>query len=151
MVRKSRGAISPRVDQARSRGQILIESAVALMILFLVLLAIVEAGRLLQVHQVLVTAAREGAHLSVKPAFHSSVLATVAEIEAEVDRFLRSGAMDPNLANISINQAKTYGTEPTVYSEVTVTYPYEVVTLALFTDLQVTLTGTSAMRNETSP
>ena len=143
--------MSPSVDEGFSRGQVLVESAVTLMILFFVLLAIVEAGRLLQVHQVLVGAAREGARLSVAPTGATSVLPALADIEAEVDRFLLSGAMDPNLANISINQAKTYGAATPVYSEITVTYPYKVITLSLFADLQVMLTGSAAMRNETSP
>ena len=43
------------------------------------------------------------------------------------------------------------GSVPTEFTRVTVTIPYEVVTVSLFSDLEMTLSGQALMRNETSP
>jgi Flp pilus assembly protein TadG len=117
----------------------------------MILLGIMEAGRFMNVQQTLTDAAREGARLSVAPITQTSTVATVEEIRAEVQRFLDAARIDG--ATIDIERPVVIDTSgvPTEFTRVRVELPYEVLTLSMFSDLQVTLKGEALMRNETSP
>ena len=139
------------VSWREQRGTVLVESAMTLLGFLVVLLAILEAGRFLNVQQVLTDASREGARLAVSPLSGTSTLPTTEEIENEVQRFLQAA----NLASATtVVERPVYivtGGVASVYTRVRVSLPYTVVTLPMFSNLEITLAGEAVMRNETSP
>ena len=131
------------------RGVAVVEAALTILVFFMLLFGIMEAGRVLSMQQTLTDAAREGARLGCAPDAGTTNLPSTAEIETEVRRFLRATAITGE--TISVNAALVEG-DGTVYTQVSVSATHDVIALApLFSDLQLTLTGTSKMRNETSP
>jgi Flp pilus assembly protein TadG len=136
------------------RGAVLVETAVTILLFMVVLLAIFEGGRMLNIQQTITNAAREGARLSVAPLTKTSTLASVADVRTRVRTFLNAtglnGAVVPD-DNIEVVQNHTIPGDPTVYTEVTVTVPYKVLTISMFSLLEFDLKGKALMRNETSP
>jgi Flp pilus assembly protein TadG len=146
-------------SESSQRGAALLEAAMTMLTLFILLFAIFEAGRLLSIQQTLANAAREGARLSVLPAAAtgtppapSDTLPTQAQVRARVRSFLNaSGVNGANVpdGNIVVNQAyNPSGT--TVFSRVTVTVPYKLLSISMFSFLEVNLRGQAMMRNETN-
>jgi Flp pilus assembly protein TadG len=134
---------------ARHEGQALTEAAMTMLLLFVAIFAIFEGGRLIQTQQMLTDAARYGARLSVAPLTQTSTLLTPAQIETQVKNFLQTAHLIPARSNVAVNQNVAVGTG--VFTRVTVTYDYRIMTLSMFGPLNMTLTGRSLMRNETSP
>jgi Flp pilus assembly protein TadG len=134
------------------RGQALVEAAMTILLLLVCIFAIWEGGRVLQVQQALTDAAREGARRSVAPLTQTlpGTLATTSDVQGVVQSFLQAASISVPNGNITVDQGVTIGT--TTFTRVTVTYPYHVMTLSMFGSLNnMTLTGESLMRNETSP
>ncbi len=143
----------PRVSRLGpdDSGQAMVEGAFVLLLLFVFLFGIFEAGRIIQVRQALTDAARAGARRSVAPYTQTDVLAHDWDIRALVKDYLRAGSIYVNDADISIDQSVVIAGDPTRYTRVTVTYPYRIMTIGMFGMLNINLTGQSLMRNETSP
>ncbi|MEE8161294.1 MAG: TadE/TadG family type IV pilus assembly protein [Acidobacteriota bacterium] len=139
------------VSWREQRGTVLVESAMTLLGFLVVLLAILEAGRFLNVQQVLTDASREGARLAVSPLSGTSTLPTTEEIENEVQRFLQAANVGSATTVVERPVYIVTGGVPTIYTRVRVSLPYTVLTLSMFSDLEVTLVGEAMMRNETSP
>ncbi len=144
-----------------SSGQALVEAAMMTLLLFVFVFAIFEAGRLLQVQQTLTDAAREGARRAVAPMTQTlpGDLPNINDIKGLVQSYGAAGSLSilPNMINVEcVGPAPTYATHSLpcistdMYTRVTVTYPYKVMTLLMFGKLNMTLTGQSLMRNETS-
>ncbi len=133
-----------------SSGQAIVEAALMMLLLFVFIFAIFEAGRMIQVQQTLTDAAREGARLSVAPLTQTlpGTMASDSDIIAFVQSYLAAASLNASGANSAVERPVTGGT--TTYTRVTVTYPYKVMTLLMFGNLNMTLTGKSLMRNETS-
>jgi Flp pilus assembly protein TadG len=129
----------------------MVEGALVLLLLFVFLFAVFEVGRLIQVQQALTDAAREGARRSIAPLTQTSILPTPADVTSFVEGYLEAASLDKNLATITVDQSVTLAGSTTQYSRVTVTYPYQVMTIRMFGMLNMNLTGSSLMRNETSP
>ena len=136
---------------AGNEGQALVEGALILLVFFVFLFAIFEAGRLLQVRQTLTDAARAGARRSVTPLTQTlpGTLPDVNDVRGVVQSFLMASSINVPSGNISVTQNVDIG--GTIFSRVTVTYDYHPITLSMFGMLNMTLTGRSLMRNETSP
>ncbi len=118
---------------------------------FLVLLlGIFEAGRLLNIQQVLTDASREGAKLAVLPLSGTSTLPTVGEIENEVQRFLQAANIGSATTVVEPAVSIVTGSVSTTFTRVRVSVPYTVLTLSMFSGLEITLVGQTLMRNETS-
>ena len=135
----------------RDAGVAVVEAAMTLLLLFILLFAIMEGGRFLNVQQVLTNAAREGARLSVAPVTGTSNLPSVGEIEAEVRTFLDASSISGATVTIErpvIIRANGIDMQCT---RIRVSAPYRVISLSLFSSLEVTLSGEALMRNETSP
>ena len=99
-------------------------------------------------------AAREGARLAVAPASQSFTLPGDSAIESRVAHFLESNGIPVNgsdSAQVTVDRDVTTGSGPDTFTRVSVTYPYRVMSLKMFSPLQFNLTGTARMRNETSP
>jgi Flp pilus assembly protein TadG len=118
---------------------------------FLVLLlGIFEAGRLLNIQQVLTDASREGARLAVAPLSGTSTLPSVGEIESEVQRFLQAANIGSATTVVERPVSIVTGSVTTTSTRVRVSLPYTLLTLSMFSDLEITLVGQTLMRNETS-
>jgi len=131
-----------------AKGTVLVEAALTLLTLFVCLFAIMEAGRFFQIQQTLTNAAREGARFAVTPLSQTSTLPTLGEVQARVQPFLNSA----NITGATVAVApEACSPAPTQCTRVTVTAPYQLITLSMFSSLSMTLRGEALMRNETSP
>lgn len=104
------------------RGAVLVEAAVALPLLLLVVMGIVDFGRLFQRYEVLTNAAREGARVAVLPVGYSD-----AQVQERVRQYIGSGGLDKALATPQAPQETTSELSPGVcvtVKTVTVTYPH---------------------------
>jgi Flp pilus assembly protein TadG len=144
-----------RVKETESseRGAAMVEAALTLLTLLILIFAVFEAGRILNIQQTLTNSAREGARLSVLPLQGGTdTLAPEADVRLRVRTFLDAsglnGAVVPD-GNILVDQAYNPG-GTTVYSRVTVTVPYKVLSISMFSLLEVNLQGQAMMRNETN-
>lgn len=134
----------------------MIETALTMILFFLLIFSVFVAGRLFQVQEVITNAAREGARFAVAPLSNTSTLPTDDEIVARVNLFLDSASISG--ATITIN-GKTDGTgmedpeedaDGVDFTRVEVSVPFNFISLPLLGELDVTLTGEALMRNETS-
>ena len=150
----------------------IVESAIILLMFFMLLFGVIEAGRFLSYRQVLTNAAREGARFAVTPLTQTDTMPTKAQILAKVNGFLAAAHItgatttvacpspcdivgecaipakcDQVLGALSV----VTGTVTTKYSKVTVSKPYSVISVpGFFNMLTITLQGESLMRRETS-
>ena len=146
--------------ESSQRGAAMLEAALTLLTLLVLLFAIFEAGRVLNIQQTLTNAAREGARLSVLPLQGGTdTLPSTSTVQNRVQSFLNASGLNGSTATISVNQAccgpSTSGCVTCVsgdirYSRVEITLPYKVVSISMFGLLEVNLHGRAAMRNETN-
>jgi len=143
--------------EGSERGAAMLEAALTMLTLLVLLFAIFEAGRMLNIQQTLTNAAREGARLSVLPAaatgsppVPSDTLPSTGVVQARVQTFLDASGLNGATATIAVDQAYTPVVGSTVYSRITVTVPYKVLTISMFGLLEVNLQGQAMMRNETN-
>lgn len=151
----SRSKTEQAVWNGSEEGQALVEAAMTLLLLFMFLFAIFEGGRLIQTQHALTDAARIGARRSITPMTGTSTLPTAGNVVSYVQDALRAanlcGACDGS-EGITITVSQSVVISGMEYTQVTVSYPYRVMTLAMFSSrLNITLTGRSQMREETSP
>ena len=131
--------------RASERGTAVIEGTLCLLAFFTVILGIFEIARFVNVYQVATDAAREGARLAVTPLTQTSALPSSATVEAEVRRFLDGDLIQG--ATVTVGGVNIGADQFTL---VTVTVPYQVMSLSMFSALQFNLVSNSMMRNETS-
>ena len=138
--------------QKRSeRGSTIVEAAIIITVFFMFLFGIFEAGRALNMQQVLTNAAREGARLAVTPLTATDTLPSYDEIKARVDGYLASANVTGATVTVDPLFPVTTGSGTTYYTRVTVTRLYSVLTVPnFFNALNITLKGEALMRNETS-
>jgi Flp pilus assembly protein TadG len=133
------------------RGTALVESAISLLMFFTILFGILEAGRFMFFQQTLTDAAREGARLAVAPITQTDTMATCDQIKTYVTQVTNIAHISNPTIDCTPVVVNTGGVA-THFTQVTVSAPYNVVTLAMFSSsLNVTLKGQALMRNETSP
>lgn len=142
---------STRLFKTSQRGTSTVEAALVLLMFFMLLFGVFEAGRFLNTQQILTNAAREGARLAVTPLTQTNTLPTTAQITARINQFLASGnitgANIPAPTQVTVNT----GQQTTTYTEVIVEKNYQVLSVPVFfSALNVTLRGRALMRNETS-
>lgn len=129
------------------RGTAIVEGTLVLLLFFVLILGIIEAGRFMQVRQTLTDAAREGARLAVAPQPGTSTLPSVSQVQAEVQLFLNGN----NIQGANISVVPVTNAQGDELTEVTASVDYQVISISLFSALEVPLSGTARMRNETSP
>ena len=130
-------------------GSAMVEAALTMLTLLVLMFAIFEAGRMLNIQQTLTNAAREGARLSVLPAWGgTSTLPSSAVVQTRVESFLNAAGLNGATATVTVDNDHTVGT--TKFSLVTVTVPYQVMSISMFSLLEVNLQGQAMMRNETN-
>ncbi len=134
-----------------SRGQALVEAALTMLLLFVFIFAIWEAGRLIQVQQTLTDAAREAARFAVAPLTQTlpGTLPTDSEIQTMAASYLAAASIRINSSSVLVERPVVIG--ETTFTRVRVPYTYRVITLGMFGMLNnLNLAGESIMRNETS-
>src|SRR4026207_222565 len=161
--------------RAGERGVTIVESAIILLMFFMLLFGVIEAGRFLSYRQVLTNAAREGARFAVTPLTQTDTLPTKAEILTKVNGFLAAAhiigatttvtcpspcavisavdqcTMPARCDSGDVNLSIDTGSVKTKYTKVTVAKPYSVISVpGFFNMLTITLKGESLMRRETS-
>jgi Flp pilus assembly protein TadG len=133
-------------------GQNLVEFALVVVMLLLLVVGIVEFGRVWNLYQILANAAREGARLASLP----TGFTTAAAVTARVQGYLATGNVDPSKTTISIGGAGVDGGTGTQVS-VTVSYPYKFLYVGPVIRLinpgatagaDLTIQSQSVMRNE---
>jgi len=139
-----------RVSWREQRGTAVVEAALTMLGFLALLLGIFEAGRLLNIQQVLTDASREGAKLAVLPLSGTSTLPTVGEIETEVQKFLQAANIGSATTVVERPVSIVTGNVSTTFTRVRVSVPYTVLALSMFSGLEITLVGQTLMRNETS-
>jgi Flp pilus assembly protein TadG len=140
-----------RPRRASEAGTSTVEAALVLLMFFMLLFGVFEAGRFMNTRQVLTHAAREGARFAVTPLSQTNTLPSHAEVQARVDQFLATGnitgAVVQPLGTVTVDT----GLVDTTYTQVTVDKTYNVLTVPYFFNvLSVTVSGDAMMRNETS-
>ena len=77
------------------RGAVLVEAAIALPLLLLVVMGIIDFGRLFQRYEVVTNAAREGARVAVLPGY------AAADAQDRVKQYLAAGGLDKALVTFA--------------------------------------------------
>jgi len=138
------------VDRTRRNecGSALVEAALTMLAFLIIIFSIFEAGRMMSIQQTLTNAAREGARLAVLPLQGGTdSLPSDGVVQARVQSFLNASGLNGATANIVVDVVTTSGTDS---KRVTVTAPYRVVSISMFSFLEVNLQGRAMMRNETN-
>ncbi len=116
-------ALKPPTGDRSERGAVLIEAAIVLPLLLLVVLGIMDFGRVFQRYEVLTNAAREGARVCVLPGY------SAADVKSRVEQYLDAGGLNKTLAKFKDPVAKTAavplaGGACVTVTTVTVQYPH---------------------------
>ena len=134
-------------------GAVLIEAAITLPLLLMVVLGILDFGRLFQQYEVVTNAAREGARVAVLPDY------TQTDAETRALDYLEAGGLDRMLATASYipgAAVQVGGTGPCItLVGMTVTYPHPYPFVGGIVQMfggsafgTVTLSATAKMRTE---
>jgi Flp pilus assembly protein TadG len=137
--------------RTNERGSAMVEAALTMLGFLIILFAIFEAGRMMSIQQTITNAAREGARLSVAPLWGGTDDLRIADVEPRVRTFLNASGLNGAAATVNVDQGYNPGGAGTpVYSRITVTVPYRIVSISMFSFLEVNLQGRAMMRNETN-
>lgn len=146
--------LSPYTDSAplqrnpaagkRRRGAAVVEFAVVAPLLFLLILGLIEFGRMLMVQQILTNGAREGCRKAVLPGI------TTADVDSAIDNYMAGATISGHSKSYNPSNPGT-AVQGTVV-EVTVSVPYNQVSWLPVGNLQwlagQTITSTVRMRKE---
>jgi len=133
-------------------GQNLVEFAFVVVMLLLLVVGIVEFGRVWNLYQILANASREGARLASLPNGFTSAAAVTARVQG----YLATGNVNPATAAITIGGAGVDGGTGSQVS-VTVSYPYSflyvgpvirMINPGATAGADLTVQAQSVMRNE---
>lgn len=121
----------------------MVEFAIVAPIFFLVVLGIIEFGRMAMVQQVITNAAREGARVGILDD------STYATVDNKVRQYLNAAALKGGKVDVSPNPPSSAGFDQPV--TVTVSIPFDDVSWlpAPFFIKNTTLTAEAVMRRET--
>jgi len=127
----------------RRRGAAVVEFAIVAPIFFLMVFGMIEFGRMVMVHQLLVGAVREGARQAVVDG------ATAADVELTVRSYLTATSIDGQETQVNV-APDPVGAEKGVAVTVTAAIAFEKVSWlpAPFFLQEVTLNAASTMRHE---
>jgi Flp pilus assembly protein TadG len=123
----------PNRERKDQRGAVLVEMALVLPILLFLFVGVVDYGLILREYQILQNAAREGARLSILPAYcidtavGSEQTAVSDAIKQRVVDYLANENITIATTDVTVDQNVTIsggggGSLPTIGSKITVTY-----------------------------
>ena len=122
------------------RGQALVEFAICSLITVMLLLGVVEMGRLVLVYTTVCNGARIGVRYAMVHGSDNS--ATTAQIQSVVNSYLSAAAIDTSNATVTVAYPGASScTDPGCPVQVTVSYPYQPMTS--YFPINVTLGSTS--------
>ena len=104
-------------------GQSLVEFGIVAFLLVMLLLGVIEIGRMVLVYTAVANAARAGARYAI--VHGSDNLATTAQIQTVVKNFLSTAPVDTTRAGITIDVNYPACNTPGCKVTVTATYPYD--------------------------
>ena len=128
--------------QTTRRGQAVVELALILPILMLILMGIVEFGRIFMAHQTIANAAREGARTAVLPT------STMSDVSATISAYMTAAGLTGSTNTTATNVgASGTGGDPT---SVTVSYDLPILTGTIIPVFgpSISLARTTVMRHE---
>lgn len=131
------------LSRRKRRGASAVEFAVVAPVFFLVVLGIIEFGRMIMVQQVITNAAREGARIAVLDS------ATTARVNARVNDYLASANLSGASITITPNPPTNAGFDEAVTVRVDVPFAAVSALSRPFLSAGTTLTAQSIMRRET--
>lgn len=127
----------------------LIEFAIVVPLLLLIVIGTMEYARAINIKQIIVNSAREGARIVALP---EGVQSNEALVRSRIDDYLTANALDLSLRTVTVTGISG---DPGTVGEVTVTYQYTFQFFGGIASLfggsdpgTITLTSTSEMRNE---
>ena len=131
-----------RRNRSRRRGATLVEFAIVAPLLFLLILGMLELGRMVMVEQFLTHAAREGARRGILEQ------ATASDVETVVADYLSGGTISGTTITVSPTELTDIGSRDPV--SVSISVPYDQVSWlpAPWFLSGVTLSGNCVMRGE---
>jgi Flp pilus assembly protein TadG len=132
-----------RTPRTKRCGASVVEFAIVAPIFFLVVLGIIEFGRMAMVQQVITNAAREGARVGILDG------ATHKKVDDKVQQYLTAAALKTGKVVVNPNPPDSAGFDEPV--TVTVSIPFDDVSWlpAPFFIKNTTLTAEAVMRRET--
>lgn len=137
-------AMLPKLSRDRRRGAAAVEFAIVAPVFFLVVLGIVEFGRMVMVQQVITNAAREGARIAVLDS------ATPGRVTARVNSYLAAANLPAATIVLTPGQPASAGFDQPVSVEVRMPYSAVSPLTRPFLSQGVVLNSTSVMRRETA-
>lgn len=117
--RGSSGGQHNAKDTGRRRGAALVEFAIVAPVFFLIILGIVEFGRMLMVQQILTNASREGARRAIVEGV------TQSEVETQVNNYLSNASISGATVTVNPGDLSNLGFGDNV--TVSVTVPYDTI------------------------
>lgn len=131
-------------SERRHRGVAAVEFAVVAPVFFLVVLGIIEFGRMVMVQQVITNAAREGARISVLDS------ATTARVTTRVNDYLAAASLRGATVLVSPNPPTSAGFDEPVSVEIRIPFSAVSPLTSPFLSSGVVLSAESVMRRETA-
>ena len=134
--------LNRRNNRTTRKGQSVVEFALVLPILVMIVMGIVEFGRIFMAQQIVTNASREGARSAVLPSSTSS------DVETTVLNYMTSGGLTgpTNVQMTNVGQTVPTGSA----TSVNVNYTLSILTGTIIPGLgdSVTITHTTVMRHE---
>lgn len=134
--------IANRTRKNRQKAQAIVEFAFVLPVLLLMLMGIIEFGRIFMAQQTITNAAREGARIGILPS------STLADVEGTVSTYMNiSGLEGPSTITVA-NVGPTV--QPGAATSVTVQYQLPILTGSIIPGLgqSIALSHATVMRHE---
>jgi Flp pilus assembly protein TadG len=122
------------------QGQTLVEFAICALLAVMLMIGVIEMGRLVLVYTTVCNAARIGVRYAMVHGSDNSV--TTAQIQSVVNSYLSAAAINTSSATVSVAYPGTSScSDPGCPVQVTVSYPYQPMTS--YFRINVTLGSTS--------
>lgn len=134
--------LAHRSRRTRQRAQAIVELAFVLPVLLLILMGIIEFGRIFMAQQTITNAAREGARLGILPT------STVSDVEGIVSTYMNTAGLNGTSTVTVANVGPTV--EPGAATSVTVQYQLPILTGSIIPGLgdTISLSHATVMRHE---
>ena len=134
--------ITLRTRRTRQRAQAIVELAFVLPVLLLLVMGIIEFGRIFMAQQTITHAAREGARLGILPT------STVSDVQNTVNTFMNIAGLTgtPTITVANVGQS----VEPGAATSVTIQYELPILTGNIIPGLgqTIALSHATVMRHE---
>ena len=135
--------------RSRQRGATIVEAAVSMMLFIMLIMAVLEFGRILNVYHTITDAAREGARFSVAPyPGVTGALPSVSDVQTQVCAFLASASLPCTGVTVNQSYIQTVDGVSTSFTKVDVSATYNFLFVPFGSS--ITLNTHAVMRNETN-